>query len=645
MPGPVSNLLLQYKRLALSLLLALAFFTLARLIFFAFNASWFPTMSVGHFFFLLWGGLRFDVTAVLYLNVLFIFLLILPHPFTESRTFNLILKVLFISVNAAALVANLADVIYYRFTLRRTTADIFQQFSHESNIGRLVVRFLFDYWYMTLIFGVLLAAMIYLYNRIDIPGRHQAKAVYHYGLMLAFVPLSAYLYIGAVRGGFRHSTRPITLSNAGAYVNRPEEVNIVLNTPFSVFRTLGKTKIQRLDYYTDSSQLNSTYSPVHHRADSSAFRPDNVVVIILESFSREFVGYFNKEKKDSTYQGYTPFLDSLATKSLTFSYSFANGRKSIDAVPSVTCAIPSLGVPYVLTPFASNKVNSLASLLKTKGYYTSFFHGAADGSMGFEAFTHLSGYDHYYGMSEYNNDADFDGMWGIWDEPFFQYFGKTLNTFPQPFLTTIFSVSSHHPFKIPDQYAGRFKGGSQPIEKCIQYTDFSLKQFFNEIKTMPWYQHTLFVFTADHTSSNIEFDESRTAWGLYSIPIMFFKPDNSLARQSPQIVQQSDILPSILGYLHYDKDYVAFGRNVFEPNSEPLVFNYNDAYQLFEGDYLLIFNGDTSTALYDYVHDRMLSHNLLEEETDKVQQMQRKVEAILQQYNNRMIDNQLTVEP
>ena len=60
-----------------------------------------------------------------------------------------------------------------------------------------------------------------------------------------FVPLC----IGGMRGGFTTAVRPITLSNANQYVNQPAEAALVLNTPFSLIRTVNKTALVQ-DYKT-----------------------------------------------------------------------------------------------------------------------------------------------------------------------------------------------------------------------------------------------------------------------------------------------------------------------------------------------------------------------------------------------------------
>lgn len=633
-----------YWALFLRLILIMFLFSLCRLGFYLFNTSFFPDMDFVNLLMLMAAGTKFDLVAVLYVNMLFLFLSVLPFDFRFRYGYQEFLKYLYFISNGIALSANVCDFIYYKFTLRRTTADVFKQFQNEQNISGLIINFLADYWYALLFWVVLIVIMVKVYDAIKIWGPQTKNRITYYVTGILFIPIIAYLVVGAVRGGFRHSTRPITLSNAGEYVKDPRDISIVLNTPFTVFRTIGKTQIQKVNYFTNE-EVEKIYTPWHVPSDTSAFRPKNVVVIILESFSKEFFGTFNHDKENGTYTGYTPFLDSLITQGKTYEYSFANGRKSIDGLPSVISSIPSLGVPYFLSPYSGNRINSLPSLLKQKNYHTSFFHGAPNGSMGFKAFMNLAGVDHYYGMSEYDNDDDFDGLWGIWDDKFLRFYADKLNEFPQPFMSSLFSVSSHHPFKIPEAYENKFKGGPLPIHKCVEYTDYALKMFFKKTSSMPWYNNTLFVITADHTSSNIQFPEFRTAWGFYSIPVIFFTPDHSLTGRVQEIIQQTDIMPTVLGHLNFEKPYVAFGRDAFKDKTEPFAFNYKDnTYQFFQKDFLLVFDGSKSLGLYNFKTDKLIEHNLIDQHPEIVKQMELKLKALIQQYNNRMVEDRLTVQ-
>jgi phosphoglycerol transferase MdoB-like AlkP superfamily enzyme len=630
-----------YRALLLYFLLSMLMMTLCRAGFLLFNLNFFPDLTSSTVLRIFMGGVKFDLAAMLYVNSLFILLFILPFNFRFHSLFKRSVRILFFVTNGIALATNVVDFIYYRFTARRTTADIFRQFENETNLTDLFYSFAVDYWYGVLCWLVLVAIMVILYNRISYDGPALKHRIAYYLSGIMVVPLIIYGVIGGMRGGFRHSTRPITLSNAGEFVTDPKQISIVLNTPFALFRTMGKTKVQRIHYFSSEEQLEEVYSPVHHPGDSLPFRKLNVVVIILESFSREFIGFYNKHRQD--YKGYTPFLDSLLSNSKTFAHTFANGRKSIDGLPSSVASIPSLGTPYFLSPYSGNDINSLGSVLRKEGYHTSFFHGAPNGSMGFNSFMNVAGFEHYYGMTEYGNDDDFDGMWGIWDEKFMGFYADQLNEFPQPFVSSFFSVSSHHPFEVPEEYKGKFKGGKDPILKCIEYTDYSLRKFFAKVRSADWYENTLFVITADHISSNVLFDETRTNWGSYSIPILYFRPDNSLTGFDSIITQQIDIMPSVLGYLNYPKPYIAFGRNAFSNHTKPFAFNYNNGYQLLEDNYLLLFDGEKTSSLYDFVSDPLLGNNLLNDKPEIVQEKEKKIKAIVQQYNNRLVENRLII--
>ena len=633
-----------YAGMVQRLLLVMGFYTICRISFYLFNLSFFPDMTWARMATIMLGGLKFDLSAVLYINSLLILLTIIPLKTRFHPLYQKMLHYIFIITNGIGLAVNVADSVYYRYTLRRTTISVFSQFENEQNFGALFFSFLIDYWYGFVFFFILLFLFIKLSNRIRISVPQFKNKWMFYGISVALMPLIIYLFVGGVRGGFRHSTRPITLSNAAEFATVPKDINLVLNTPFALMRTAKANVIKKVNYYESEDGLSQVYTPVHMPKDTAAFKYENVVVIILESFSKEFVGAYNKDMGIKDYKGYSPYLDSLIGKSKAFQYSFANGRKSIDAMPSVICSIPSIEVPYVLSHYSGNKINSLASLLKEKGYYTSFFHGAPNGSMGLQAFANLSGFDDYYGMTEYGNDDDFDGIWGIWDEKFLQYFAKTLNTFKQPFYSTLFTVTSHPPHILPEEYKDKFKGGPLPIHKTIEYTDFAIKRFMQTASKMPWYNNTLFVFTADHPTAAIHYQEYNSAWGYYSVPLFFYKPGSDWSSFSQDIVQQIDIMPSVLGYLNYDKPYMAYGRNIFDASKEPFAFNYSDnVYQAFIGDYLLQYDGEKSVALYDFRNDKRLKSNLVNEKPEVVLTMEKKLKAFIQQYNNRMVDDNLTL--
>jgi phosphoglycerol transferase MdoB-like AlkP superfamily enzyme len=450
------------------------------------------------------------------------------------------------------------------------------------------------------------------------------------------------LCMAGARGGFFTSTRPITLSNAGKYVTHPNETAIVLNTPFSIYRTTSRESFKPLRYF-DETTLKAIYTPVHQPDPAEAFRTDNVVVFIVESLARFHIGAMNRELPEL--ESYTPFLDSLIQHSRAYCNAFANGNKSIDAIPSILAGIPTLAQPYVLTPYALNEVKGLGSLLREEGYHTAFFHGAQNNSMGFSSIVNMLGFEHYYGRTEYNNDKDYDGIWGIWDEPFLQFYARQLNTFPQPFAAAVFTTSSHHPFKVPKQYKDRFPKGRMPNNECIAYTDYALRRFFETASQMPWFKNTLFVFTADHSSWCEYHHAYQNSLNQMAIPVIYYHPGITQAVMDSSITNQIDILPTILGYLNYSRPYIAFGRDKNKEEEEPFVFNYSNGYQLLYDNYLLLFDGKHSTGFYRWENRgfKGLGENLLDQLPEQQEKNERLMKALLQQYYNRMIENELTI--
>ena len=613
-------------------------YTLLRLGFYYFNKDMFPQVDSASLWTMMVGGLKFDTVAILYINILLILLLALPIPFKYGKSYQNLCTWIFVIANGIGIALNLIDYAYYPFTLKRTTGTVFSQFSNEENLGKLIIDFLFGYWYLVLLFVGLVILLVKFYALFKLPKPQKIGWLFFVTQMLSFLFL-IFLFIGGARGGWAHSTRPITLSNAGDYVKNPEEMNIVLNTPFSMLKTLKAIALKEVEYFTPG-ELDKIYPVVHQPKDTAAFRKLNVVVLILESFAKEHIGALNRDIPN--YKGYTPFLDSLIGESYTFTRSYANGRKSIDALPSVITGIPSVGEPFVLSIYSGNKTTSLANLLADEGYETAFFHGAPNGSMGFSAYTQLAGIKHYFGKNEYNNDADFDGIWGIWDEPFMQFMADEINQMPQPFFTGFFSLSSHHPFKVPEKYTGQFPKGPLEVHEPVGYTDYALKQFFAKASKMHWYNNTLFVICADHATVS-HLPEYKTLPNSFAIPIIFYHPAGNLKGISDRLVQQIDILPTVLNYLNYPKPYFSFGFDALAADKNNFVVNnIGGVYNVFQGDYFMTHDGEKITSLYNLKTDKFLKSDIRNSSAIR-DSLETSLKAFIQRYNFSMIHNELSV--
>ena len=636
-----------------NLLLLYVVYFVARIIYLLVNYSYFAQgLTTSHLMEMLQGGLVFDTSAILVTNIPYIVLMLFPLHLKERPFYHRLCRGVFLTINGLALAINLCDAVYFRYTMRRTTTTVFSEFSNEGNLGGIFLTETLRHFWLVIIFVLMVWGLYRLYRTPRLDSRHLSWWRYDLATLLSLAAVAPFVVAG-IRGGFATAVRPITISNANQYVDRPVEAALVLNTPFSLYRTIGKAVFVVPDYYADRQEMERIYTPVHQPADSVPMTKKNVVVLIVESFGREYIGALNATLENGQYRGYTPNVDSLIARSITFTRSFCNGRKSIDGMPSILSGIPMFVEPFFLTPASMNHVSGIASLLAGEGYQTAFFHGAQRGSMGFQAFARSTGFQQYYGREDYDADSrfggddDFDGMWAIWDEPFLQYYAAKMSDMKEPFMTAVFTASSHHPYVIPDKYKTIYPEEGIIMHKCIRYTDMALGKFFKTASQQPWFNNTIFVLTSDHTNMS-DHAYYQTDLGGFCSPVIIYEPGRAPEVQD-KIAQQIDILPTVMGLLHYPKPYFSFGIDVLNtPADDTWAVNYlNGIYQYVKHGHVLQFDGERTKAVYALT-DSLMQHNLMgdgrwkkEEGQKLLPEMERELKAIIQQYMERMTEDRL----
>lgn len=635
-----------YGALALRLSLVFAVYTLCRLIFYFYNKDLLGIDSWASFNQIMLGGLRFDASAIAYTNLLVIVLHLLPLRMRSSASYQRFIDWIYWLSNIPMLILNLGDVVYYRFSGRRTSLSVFEEFGNENPFN--FVHFLWSYWGITLIGIVIVLIWVWLYRRTRPTQTVLVRSPWlYYAGSVALAAGSIALLIGAMRGGFLAATRPISPANASAYVDRAEQRAMVLNTPFTMIRLADKFVLP--DYqFMPEQRARALFDPVRPSTDSTQYtglmKGRNVVLIIWESMAREWVGALNRDIEG--YEGYTPFIDSLLQHSYYFECGYAGGGKSIDAMPNLMASIPKPQSSFVLSPYSGNRISSVVEVARQAGYQTAFFHNAPNGSMGFDAMARQLGFEQYYGKTEFGDDSQYDGKWGIWDEPFLQFVCEKIGTLREPFFAGEFTTTSHEPYQLPAQYEGVFAHGPIPIHRCVRYTDYALKRFFERAKQMPWYKNTLFVITADHAVPG-HLEEYKNSRGLFRIPMIFFDPSGQLVGQdSTTIVQQADLMPTLLDLLGLDAPVVAFGHNMLDSKADHWAMSTLDgAYQMVRGDYLLQFDGERVIALYNYKQDPHLQTDLQHSDSEALGELLPLMQSYLQQFSQRMREDKLQVKP
>ncbi len=559
------------------IVLLYAVLMLCRTAFYLYNAAVLGPLTWAEAWPLLAGALKFDTASVVYADGVFILLslLPLPLPLRERRWYRAVLFWYYVAVNAVLVVAtNLADTVYFRYTQKRFTADeIF--FADNDNSLQLVGKFMAENWYLVLLWIALTALLAWGYRRrVREESIFSRGWAYYIGNTVIFAA-AAGLSVAGMRGGMTRMTRPITLSNATLYTADSGKANLILSNPFCILRTIGSAGSVKYKKHFAPEELARRFTPVHQPADSAAVNlaGRNVVVFIMESMSAEHSAYLCPEVyADREVKGFTPFLDSLMQNGLVFKRMYANGTRSIQAMPSVLGSIPSFRTPFVLMPQSLGESRQLPAMLADKGYATLFFCGSEHGSMGFGAYARSAGVERLVSREDYearHGTGDFDGYWGIWDEPFLQFMGEELAATPEPFFATLFTLSSHHPFVVPEQYAATLPDGYTRIHKGVAYDDQAFRRFFHRFGGEEWFRRTIFVFVADHVSSEKFAEKTRSYPGNMHIVGFIHTPDGALQGEVREVTQQLDIMPTVLGLTGNTEPYFAFGRDVLNEPQRP----------------------------------------------------------------------------
>lgn len=616
----VRSLLLVFKLT----FLVLCFYQIARLEFLIWNWSYLSQEPFDKIAFAWLNGLRFDISGALLISVPWIlgcFALwgslgrrLAPAIWWGAAGFHSLFFILC-----------LVDVEFIHFIGRRSTADTL--IAWQEVPGKMG-GFLETYWHLYLTNAGLFLLFWWGAAKLILADRNKDFRVWQ---QIAIAVAVLLVSVIGIRGGLQN--KPISFVNANLFTNFYLN-NLVLNSSFTFAKSLKGEGLKKHQFFADQNgafkraQFIQSPSPVH-----GLLKGSSVVLIILESFGTEYTG-------SSGGPSYTPFLDSLKDKSLSFPRAYASGRRSIEGIASLLTGLPVLmSEPFISSKYAAQPLLGLPEILKERSYTSRFFHGGLNGTMHFDSFAASIGFDAYYGFNEYGK-KDFDGTWGAWDRPFFQEVLKETQKMPRPFLSTLFSLSSHHPFRVPEAESGLYQEGPLPILKPVQYTDSALREFFAEAEKQDWYAETLFVITADHTSTHYLTDFTNLI-GSYEVPLLFFHPSKDLKKyQHTDVVSHVDVMPTILDLLGLvPPKTLPYGSSVFHQGPGRVSTHFLDGqYLLFSKDYYIVLADWEKPKVFSKL-DRSGSAPLQwKEEFDPLFE---KLKAQVQYFNNGLEENQL----
>lgn len=559
-------------------------------------------------------GLQQDWATLLFVNLPAILLLMWRAWMRGAvirKWLALAAKVFFVAGNVAALALNCIDIGYFRFGRHRANLDLDLVLGDSLSSFKSVAA---GYWPILLGFAGLVFLVVKMASLL--PGEGSSgrdRRMPAWTLGLGQLVLLAFIFFSLGFPG--RPVIPATPLLSVSPMDLPLAQNSLGTWAYSVAHR--SHELRPVNYFSHA-QLDSLVRSSHQFTSSIAsrgFQKKNVVIFILESFSRCYVMPGDPMKAN------TPFLDSLIGKSMFFPNSFANGGTSNQGIVSILAGLPALmEEPFYYSDYANTPLRSLGNILRDSGYSTNFLMGASPDHFGFGKFARMAGIDHTYWKSDFGDDRYYDGNWGIFDEPFLEYGAHVLGTTPQPFLGVFFTISTHPPYTIPEPYRQVFNYPDKtPAQRVVSYTDHALRQFFAVSRKMPWFRNTLFVFCADHWLDPAEGRTPVTTVTSCSIPIFIYDPANDKGRSYATVASQLDITPTVLDLLGYKGVYTGFGRSLLDTTlaaGDRYVINRPGVdYQIITDEYVYGYDPDRHRGdyLYRYISDSACRHDLSRE--------------------------------
>ncbi|MDD2276976.1 MAG: sulfatase-like hydrolase/transferase [Smithellaceae bacterium] len=621
-----------------ALLLLLLIYNLLRLGFVIYNRAFFADIPPGHMLMAFVHGVRFDLSGLLMLNAVFFGLYNLPGYPTRNRLLGHVVFTLFCLVNLAGIYLTLIDYAYYPVIFRRTTyeplvlpREILSMFSGMAG----------DYL-MLLVLGLSAGAGFILASHMLFSFLKKRLAYeFHFFRDTIFLILLIGLMVVGIRGGLQ--SQPIRPSHAFFSSSDRSLGYVTLNTPFNIIisynqkspveqmslidRNEARKTIQEMFYLPDERNLEVDYPFLRQPQPAGSPKQYNVVVLVMESWSASSIGALG------AYPSATPFFDQLADKGLLFTNFISSGQRSVEALPAIVASLPHiLNVPLIGSRSELNGFLGMGTIFLHHGYATSFHHGAKTGSMGFDAYSRLAGFEHYLGKEDVPDLArtDWDGVWGVYDHIFFIDTVKKLESFRKPFCSVIYGLSPHEPLALPANLKSRFGVGESAVsyEQALRYSDFSLRQFFEHAKTKSWFNRTVFIIVGDHP-----FDASRNDFhSTFHVPLLIYAPDIVKPYRDHSVASQVDILPTLLDLLRFQDAHASMGQSLLQPSGKRYaVVKYRGQYALLSDNLVFLSDLGHAEGLYNYRKDPGLTRNLTDVMPEDANRLKKQLLSYLQE--------------
>lgn len=580
-------------------------FLLFRIVLFAMNNQLWSGETFAHIAESFMVGLRYDNVIIAYIMavpILFFFIVFLSGK--SERFIIRFTGIWFYILSGFAFLISCGDIPFFQFYNSRVTVTILSW----TDKPMLMLKAVFTNWHFVLYLLVGIGLLFLWYKFISILMKKaievtkQKSVKFKIFSKIGIVLLISVFLFFSIRGQINLKYMPIGIKNAyfcdNAFLNQ-----LGLNPTYTFLKSFGDDKIELMDlgeaYKYASNELNiNSNDPMSIRREirfDSLPQKMNVIVVLMESMSANQMGYYGNTRE------LTPFLDTLAKKSLFFPNTYSSGIHTFNGIFSTLYGLPAMLGRNPMTNVSSSnqKFDGLPVQLQQNGYQTMFFCPNNKDFDNLGSFLTSNGIQNITSEEDYPSDKIANG-WGVGDDFLFENGIHKINQIEQnkPFFAAFLTVSTHTPHVIPKNIP--FKPTAEKLEDQIyQYADWSIQKLMTLASQQKWYSNTIFIFVADHGQN---FDPTyEMPLSYHHIPLIFFAPGKIEARIDERFALQTDIFPTIMGFLRIPYTNNSPGLDLVNDKARPFAyFSADNKIGVVDSTFFYIWHKSGRENLYQY---------------------------------------------
>jgi phosphoglycerol transferase MdoB-like AlkP superfamily enzyme len=548
----------------------LTYFLLAKALFLVWNMDQSSLLSIGEITGIFGHGLTMDISTSCYLlllpGLLLSFSMVIPGAFINRFMYYYTMVFLIV-----ASILSVLDLGLYPHWGTRVNVTIFNYI--DDPVSLKASFSLVDILLALIIIGSLVGGFLFLYKKLFRHGFISSEKVKWYVL-----PVQLFLTVALIlpiRGGL--DTSPMNLSSVAfspkMYVNQAAS-NYLWNFAKSVEK---RKRLSNPCNYMDPRESVRLFNDTRNQ-DTLAVRPQlikrnpgkqpNVILVILESFSDKVIAPLGG------LHDVAPNLDSLCTKSTVFTNFYSTGNRSDRGISAILGGYPSLlSTSIMVYPEKSNTLTLLPEYFNRNNYNTSFYYGGDINFYSLKSFVLQGKYKKLVTKADFPSELGRMSKWGVPDGYIFKRAAEDLRTDQEPFMKTIYTISSHPPYDVP---FSKIKGSGhrELYLNSVAYTDSCLGEYIKELRKSPLWKNTLLIVTADH-GTNQPGPTDITDPASYRIPLIWSGGVVDSLKRIETITQQIDLGTTLIHQLGWETDRSPFSKDFF--TAHPYAFFMHDS--------------------------------------------------------------------